>query len=531
MRFNLWLIVLASFMALTGCTAKEAPALVVSLEVDGARKVYQYTEPITVDQFLREVDVELSPLDRVNPELWTQIFDGIQITVRRVIEQEECENVEIPYQERTVFFEGLAQNQTTIGQRGQNGTEQVCYRVRIEDGQQVDRSETSRVVVVPAQDAIIYVSPTGELEPVPVVGTLAYISNGNAWIIRGNSTTKRPLTVSGDLDSRVFSLSSDGKRLLFAREADDDSASFNQLWIMRDTTSDSGDPVRLNPQDVLYAEWVPGEENTVSYSTFEVRDATPGWQALNDLWIIRIDPQTGDQINIDQALERSSGGLYGWWGTGYKWSPDGNKLAWIRADSAGLVDLDNGKLGETLLEYPVFNTLQDWSWRTTVSWSPDSSLIISTVHGPPAGNEPAETSPVFDIGVVASDGSFSSEMVNRVGIWSSPRFSPELISDGSQFPQGYLAYLKARQWQESRSGEYDLVIADRDGSNARIIFPPDRSQPGLTARQFAQDYVWSPDGRQIAFIYSGNLWIIDVETGVAHQLTQDGGASKPVWTR
>jgi hypothetical protein len=41
---------------------------------------------------------------------------------------------------------------------------------------------------------------------------------------------------------------------------------------------------------------------------------------------------------------------------------------------------------------------------------------------------------------------------------------------------------------------------------------------------------WSPDARQIALIYQGNLWVVDAESQVAHQLTLDGGASHPVWT-
>ena len=51
----------------------------------------------------------------------------------------------------------------------------------------------------------------------------------------------------------------------------------------------------------------------------------------------------------------------------------------------------------------------------------------------------------------------------------------------------------------------------------------------------------SPDGRQVVFTRSsvdltkdqtqGNLWIVDVETKLANQLTLDGGASRPIWTR
>jgi hypothetical protein len=112
-------------------------------------------------------------------------------------------------------------------------------------------------------------------------------------------------------------------------------------------------------------------------------------------------------------------------------------------------------------------------------------------------------------------------------MWSTPTYSPQFESE-SIYPGGYMAYLQAREWQESRSGEYDLIVADRDGSNARRVFPP-HDQPGLRAQ--VGELAWSPDGRQIALIYQGNLWVVDVETGLADQLTQGGGASRPVWTR
>ena len=124
-------------------------------------------------------------------------------------------------------------------------------------------------------------------------------------------------------------------------------------------------------------------------------------------------------------------------------------------------------------------------------------------------------------------------MLKDAGIWAAPQYSPFINTPDSEFPQGYLAFLRARDAYNSINGEYDLVIADRDGSNARIIFPKP-GQPGLTAQQSIfqnQEFTWSPDGRQIAFTYQGNLWIIDVESEVAHQLTLDGGASNPVWTR
>jgi resuscitation-promoting factor RpfB len=522
------LLFISLFSVVAGCSpTPEAPAMLVSLVVDGRELVYEYAVPVTVGEFLRDAEIELGEQDRVNPPEFTQINDGMRVTVVRVREERECEQQEIPYSERTVLFEGLQAGEERLGQAGQNGVQEICYRVYIEDNIRRDPIQISQTILVEPQDEVIYVGPTGELEPVPIIGTLAYISNRNAWIMRDSSTTKRPLTTTGDLDPRIFSLTSDGRKLLFARDTLNDEGNetfFNQLWVLTDTTQDR-EPIQLIPGDVLYAEWVPGTQNTLSYSTGEGREAAPGWQAFNDLWLMRLDPDTAEALSIDEVIEPSSGGLYGWWGTSYYWSPDGQRLAWVRADSIGLVNLETGELATPLFNYALFRTFQDWSWRSDVSWSPDGNLLAATVHGRPVGSEPAESSPAFHVAIADTEGNFTADIVEGAGIWAAPAYSPILNGD-TEFPQGYLAYLRARDPGNSVNGEYDLIVADRDGSNARKIFPDD-GQTGLTAQRLA----WSPDGRQLAFTYQGNLWIIDVESGVTHQLTLDGGASKPIWTR
>lgn len=523
------LIALSFILFFTACNTQEEPSISVYLQADGRERAWQVPEPLTVQEFLEGIDEEVGALDRMQPEPWTQIYDDLRITIVRVSEEEYCEeDVEIPYREQRVPFEGVDPGEERIAQRGENGLERVCYRVLVEDGVRQEPVEISRTVVQEPQDQIIWVGPTGELEPVAVSGTLAYLSNNNAWVIQGNSRNKRNLTIEGDLDDRVYSLSADGRKLLFARRIDVEGLEGNELWLMPDITREDVQPIPLAYQNVLYAEWVPGYENTIAYSTFRPQAVSPGWTALNDLWRVRVDPQTGQQIDIDSLLEDFYGGPYSWWGTQFEWSPDGNRLAWVQADGIGLVSLDEGELGPRLLEYTELNPgVVDWSWRSSVSWSPDSSLLAATVHGPPIGNEPPANSPVFNIAVTAVDGSFATEIINRAGIWSEPSFSPEIRNPASQYQQGYIAYFQAREWENSISGEYDLIIADRDGSNARIIFPESSAQRGITEQQMT----WHPDGQDIAFIYQGNLWIVDVESEVAHQLTQDGGASNPIWVQ
>ncbi len=515
---SFYLVAVVTAMLIAGCAPTTVePELLVSLVVDGQERSFAYDLPVTVNDLLRDANVEVSELDRVNPQPFTQITNGMVVTVVRVLEETECEDAEIPYRQRTVLNEGLAPGEERIGQSGRNGAEQVCYRIRIEDGMRQQPVEISRTELRSPQDEIVYVGPSGTVDPIPVPGTLAYISNGNAWVIRGSSTNKRLVTTTSDLDEFVFAVSDDGEKLLYTRNLGSEDVFENELWLIGNINLENPQPIKLVPQNTLQAHWIPGLTDTISYSTADSSETAPGWRALNDLWAMRINPTTGEALNIEQVIAPSSFGLYSWWGTRYIWSPDGDQLAWVRADAIGLFNLETEE-NTTIVEFPVFNTRQSWSWRSTISWEANGDLLATTLHVP-IGNYPPETSPAFTASVVSSDGAFIARVVENSGIWSTPQFS---TTDSD-----YLAYLKSRDPFNSINGEYDLYVADRDGSNARRLFPANERDTGITAREF----VWGPEGRRIALVYQGNLWMIDVETEAVHQLTLDGGASVPYWTR
>ncbi len=531
-NFTLLLLLLTGVIA--ACTANSADnSMRIVLIADGRQRAYVHDRQISVGQFLEQVDVTIGEMDRVVPPQMTQISDGMTITVVRIQEETECVQNSISFQERTIPNEGLEPGETRLAQAGVNGIEEVCYRITIQDGERRDPPvEIRRVVLEAPQDKIIWVGiDTTELEAVQILGTIAYISNGNAWIMSGSSTTKRPLTDSGALDGKVFALSSDGNQILYTQRysGNETDVYFNTLWVILDTRSATPSPYELDLLDnILYADWVTGEPFTFSYSTAEARDTAPGWQAFNDLWLIQVDQYNARLISPRNIVESSSGGVYGWWGTRYKWSPDGQALAWARANGIGLVDLETGEFS-SLLDFPVYTTFQDWVWQPNLSWSPDNQILVTTVHGSPFGAEQPESSPIFDVTAttVDSENGYQAVLMNRAGIWASPEFSPFVEYDG-EFPRGFLAYLQARNPLNSINDEYDLVVSDRDGSNPRTVFPP-ADQDGIEAREIEQ-LSWSPDGQQIALIYQGNLWVVDANSGRAQQLTIDGGASSPRWT-
>ncbi len=122
-----------------GCTTtKDTSSLMVSLAVDGQERSYPQPMAITVGEFLRQANVELGSLDEVTPPLFTQISDGMRITVTRVQETQECENQEIPFKENRIPNEGLKPGEERVAQAGQSGVEEICYRVTIRDGARQD---------------------------------------------------------------------------------------------------------------------------------------------------------------------------------------------------------------------------------------------------------------------------------------------------------------------------------------------------------------------------------------------------------
>jgi hypothetical protein len=583
MRRLITVICLLALMVVLGtaCKAEEEPAYTVTLIADGRQRTFDFPQVMTVSDVLRRADITLNERDRVNPPDFTLITDGMTITVVRVSEDVIIEQVTIPFERRTTRNDSIPTGQTRLLQAGVNGLAEVTYRVTYEDGVEVARNELRRVVIEAPQDEVVMVGSGGELPSVTINGTITYISGGNAWIMRQNSVNRRPLTTNGGLDGRVFAVSADGNMLLFTRQAGtaaeqvgpsrtppstprtptpaptptppagQEAGPFNSLWVIFDTTDPTSRPVRLNADNILYAEWAPGYEQTIVYSTAEPRPSFPGWQANNDLWRARVSAN-GALTGRRRLLESSSGGVYGWYGSTYAFGPDGITIAWAQPDGVGLLmplegqspkpemtieppspqdetalesekALPSAYARRSLLSFPPLNAY-DFVWVPSVSWSPDGALIATNTHGPPIGAEAPEDSPVFNVSIFALEGNYTVDVVREAGMWAAPQFSPFQTDDEGD-SVGWLAYLKAVDPLNSIASRYRLVIADRDGSNARIIFPSEDA-PGLSPQTVA----WSPDARQIALIYQGDLYVVDIASGATQQLSSDGLSSSPRWT-
>jgi len=553
LRFVISVLILAlGLLILPACGPPEP--MQVTIAVDGGQRVVQ-TTGATVRDVLEENGITLGELDRVEPDLWVEITPGLAVIVVRVEEKLETAREVVPFQHKTVKSEAMAEGETRLIQPGANGEVEIIYRVLLEDGVEVARNELRRVTINPAVDEIIVVGTHGALVSVPISGTIAYISAGNAWLMRGASGGRRPLTSEGDLDTRVFALSPGGRQLLFTRSGGTDpTAPLNTLWVIATTVlGEKAQPLGL--EGLNYGQWAD-DGRRFAYSTAERTEGSPGWKANDDLWIASFAETGTNPISVTQVLSPSAESVYSWWGTNYVWSPDGRYFAYAQADQVGLIDAVSGER-TSLIQFPVYHTYGEWVWTPGLSWSPDSRFIACVVHGPSeTGEESPEDSPVFDLWVVSTDGQVKVPLVSKAGMWAAPHWSPvrqvlepvegpvlsgiegpvlststtlgvnSVEGPASGLQESSIAYGRAQEPYNSQLGLYDLYVMDRDGSNELKLFPSG-DEIGLEAPQMA----WSPYGDQLVIAHKGNLYRLDVANGRLQQLTADGESGHPRWSR
>ncbi|RMF40565.1 MAG: DUF348 domain-containing protein, partial [Anaerolineae bacterium] len=279
-----WLLLLLSAVLLTGCAAPQVTpqTMQVQVLVDGTQLRVQAAAGATVQEVLDVAGVQLSDLDRVDPPLYTVLSDGAQVQVVRVEESFDIVQEPVPFERQTLRSESLPEGETRLLQAGENGLREITYRRVYEDGVETSRSAVKVNIIRTPVPEIIMVGSQSPAQRMDIPGKLVYLDGGNVWLMEGSTTNRTPLLTLGDLDGRVFTLSRDGRWLLFTRKAENET-DINTLWAAR-IDQDPPTLVDLQVSNIVhFADWVPGSTLRVAYSTVEPRSAAPGWQANNDL--------------------------------------------------------------------------------------------------------------------------------------------------------------------------------------------------------------------------------------------------------
>ena len=517
-----FLIFLGILLLMIGCSPVRSSStqIEIIIEADGEVQSLVISAGATAREAFEQAGIEMNALDKSDPPMYTVLQGGDKVTLTRVQEEYIVEQNVIPYETQILRNESMAEGEQRLIQPGQNGTQEITYRVLYENGLEVNRTVSSSVTIKSAISEIVMIGSQAPFTVLPIPGILAYISAGNAWIMRENTGVREPIVTTGDLDGRVFSLSPNGRWLLYTRSGNG-TDSINSLWVAK-IDSDEGLAYDLGVSNIIhFADWIPGSNTGVVYSTAEVNPGPPGWQANNDLYFMNFSEESGWTSTPRESLEANSGGLYGWWGTDFEYSFDGELLAYSRPDGFGLINLDRNML---LQNYEMLSvqTRSDWAWIPPLAWSPDSNFLYFIDHVPQEGVPVGEDSQVFNLAVFPFIGGAPVTIVPDVGMFAYPNPSPvrELPSGEISYSVAFLQSLAPRQ---SRTSTYQLMVMDRDGSNLVRVFPKENGQ-GLAP----QTFFWLPWYAvdefpfYLAIIYQGDLWLVDGDTGEAQQLTGDG---------
>jgi hypothetical protein len=517
-------------LLLVGC-AVESPETAVSeplqvtLIADG-QSFNLTTEATNVRELLAEAAVEIGESDEVTPPVYTPLTGGETITVVRVSESIETTTQSIPFARKTVRNEAMAaEDPPLIVQAGKDGLQETTIRIVYRDGLEAERWPTQTVVIEEPQDEIVMVGIGAAGGNVSFPGVLAYISDGTAVFLRGESAFPEQLDVGGQLDGRVFSLSPSGDYLLYSRVDGDPAVFNNALYVI--ATQRSAEPRPLGVENVLWADWNPAFETTASeaeigeiaYTTAISITTPPGWEANNDLWLAEIPADAEAELEPEQLVEAYAA-LYSWWGGNFAWSPTGAQIAYSYANEVGLINLEPARdeaQRVTLQTFTEFDPPGDWVWVPTLAWSPDGRFLAYTGHD---SSDPEEAA--FANWVIDAAGGVAGRFVKDAGMWAHLHWA---TNPAAAAP---LAFLRTTDPLDSQRSSYTLWLMDRDGSNARQIYPAANENSYFPRQQTFM--AWGPTGDEMAFIFNNDLYLYTLADGLARRLTEgDAVNTHPTW--
>jgi hypothetical protein len=518
-----------SLAFLTACAAQVQQAnLTASVTADGVRQPVTLPTGSTVQQALNVAKISLSTTDRVDPPLYTSVTAGMAIVITRVREEFETQQVVVPFERQELRNESLPSGETRLVQAGQNGLDEITIRHVIENNVDTGSSVVSENLLQQAVPEIVMIGVQSPFAPLSIPGKLVYLSGGNAWIMDGSTSLRQPLITSGDLDGYIFSLSPDGAWLLFTRKSTLPlDQQINTLWAVS-TSGQPPAPVNLGVANIVhFADWQPGTQYKIAYSTVKPQIPAPGWNANNDLHIL--DFAYGKPGAITDVLDTNYGGVYPWWGSSYAWSPDGQNLAYSHPDGVGLVNIAGASL-TPLLNITALNTHGDWAWTPGLAWGSDSHTLFVVTHSAPTGLIAPEESPNFALNAITLANNSSTGLVPQTGMFAYPAVS-SLRTDKSGASTYLVAFLQAIFPTASATSRYRLMVMNSDGTASRSLFPAE-GQPGI--EPLTQTLAWAPrlldsGGDYIGVIYEGNLWIVDAASGQSQQVTGDGLTTAIDW--
>jgi len=205
-----------------------------------------------------------------------------------------------------------------------------------------------------------------------------------------------------------------------------------------------------------------------------------------DIWTAQADGTQADNLTPDSLSSDFNPA----------WSPDGSKIAFVseRNSNEDIYVMSAQGAG-------VMQLTHDASSDEFPAWSPDGTKIAYVSNN--------------DMFVVESDGSSATRLTSTPEQESHPTWAP----DGSRVAFARLRYDDSLVGPVSPpSGQIYVMNPDGSGVTRLTRGPP----------VGADDWPdWSPDGTTILFSRGPNLYVMDVDGGALHRITNDHHGASP----
>lgn len=133
---------------------EDANNITVTFAADGEEYVIE-TSCATVREMIENNEISVSEDDRVIPSLDAVLYDGEQISVKRVEIKEETVNIEIPYESETEYSSQYDKGTTRVTTEGKNGEKKITYRVTYVDGVKESSVQISEEITIEPVNEVI----------------------------------------------------------------------------------------------------------------------------------------------------------------------------------------------------------------------------------------------------------------------------------------------------------------------------------------------------------------------------------------
>lgn len=343
--------------------------------------------------------------------------------------------------------------------------------------------ETSNAAALPrngdgSKDAVPTAPVPSELDdfptpiPAPEELHIAFTDSGNIWLIQG---TASPRQLTSSAGAQSIELSSDGAFVAFIHH--DPEQEIFELHLVDTETGLEQVLLTQDDFDQLY-EWknvrhvIPSQIEFIAgthlllINTASILEG-PGRQKSDDLLLFNVDT-----LDWGSILPPGVGG-------DFTISPDARKLAIMRSDSAGLVNVNGSGLLTSVLEFEPVITYSEFLFYPIPTWSKDSSRFTVVIPS----SDPFAPEPEGVIWTIPADG-------------SSP------VREGTLYGQTYFPQLSGHSLIADDLAHV-VFLRNSDAPNTSDLFYANLDTSGETA--YASGDIqwagWNPDSSRFVFGY------------------------------